>query len=217
MNFDLNAVFSLSVGIGAVIGWIRFKKIDPAFFPFLLLMWVALLQETLSIILSREGYSNALNYNIYSLAEALLLTWQFRRWGLFRGKEIIYPLIQWSYAGAWVIESLTIHSVNTFNSGFLIGYSFLILLMSVVMINRLLVREPYYLLRNSRFLILMALMIYFTYAVLVEAFWLFGLNRSRFFRIRIYEILSYINLFTNLIYAVAILWMPMKPRYILRC
>jgi hypothetical protein len=217
MNFDLNAVFSLSVGIGAVIGWIRFKKIDPAFFPFLLLMWVALLQETLSIILSREGYSNALNYNIYSLAEALLLTWQFRRWGLFRGKEIIYPLLQWSYAGAWVIESLTIHSVNTFNSGFLIGYSFLILLMSVVMINRLLVREPYYLLRNSRFLILMALMIYFTYAVLVEAFWLFGLNRSRFFRIRIYEILSYINLFTNLIYAVAILWMPMKPRYILRC
>jgi hypothetical protein len=217
MNFDLNAVFSLSVGIGAVIGWIRFKKIDPAFFPFLLLMWVALLQETLSIILSREGYSNALNYNIYSLAEALLLTWQFRRWGLFRGKVIIYPLIQWSYAGAWVIESLTIHSVNTFNSGFLIGYSFLILLMSVVMINRLLVREPYYLLRNSRFLILMALMIYFTYAVLVEAFWLFGLNRSRFFRIRIYEILSYINLFTNLIYAVAILWMPMKPRYILRC
>jgi hypothetical protein len=52
--------------------------------------------------------------------------------------------------------------------------------------------------------------VYFTYSVLVEAFWIFGINHSSVFRNNIYGILSYINLFVNLLFTLAIVWMPTR-------
>ncbi|MEI9912223.1 MAG: hypothetical protein WDO71_22775 [Bacteroidota bacterium] len=80
MSFSLNALFTLSIGIGAIISWVRYKKTDPAFVPFMWLLTTGLLNEIISISIMKAGYSNALNYNLYTLAESLLITWQFRRW-----------------------------------------------------------------------------------------------------------------------------------------
>jgi hypothetical protein len=60
------------------------------------------------------------------------------------------------------------------------------------------------------FLICNAFIIYFTFKILVEAFWLYGVNESVNFQAMVFDISSYINVFTNLIYALAVLWMPMK-------
>lgn len=216
MNFELNALFSLSIGIGATIGWIRIRKTDPAFLPFLVFLWLGLVNEITSILLLKSGYSNALNYNIFSLAEALLLTWQFRRWRLFEKQTQLYYLLQSVFITGWVIESFISAKLNLFNSWFIIGHSMIIVVIGVNMLNKVMFSEPSLLFYNPVFLVCMGLIIYFTFAILVETFWLYGLNKSKTFRIHIYEILAYINLFTNLVFALATLCIPLKRQYILQ-
>ena len=215
MDFSLNVVFSFSVAVGVAIGWVRYHKTDPAFLPFLLLLTVGLLNEIISYSLISVGQSNAVNYNLYSLVEAMLVIWQFKKWGFF-GAGRWHVLIQVALVAAFTTEWLLRHEWHAFNSYFLMGYSLLIVFMSIYMVNRLLFSITGNLLREPVFLICMGFSVYFSYTVLVEAFWLYGLNQSRSFRLSIYDILSYINLFTNLLYAVAILWIPLKPRYIMR-
>ena len=215
MSFELNAAFSLSIMVGAVIGWCRVRKSDPAFFPFLLLLTVGLMNEVASIIIIKSGHQNIVNYNLYGFVEAVVLTWQFLRWGLFKRAKALYYTLQIVFAALWAIENCS-HSFKAFNSYFIMVHSFLLVLMSISMINRVSLRETLPLWRQPVFLICTGLVIYHDYAVLVEAFWIFGLNYSDGFRIRIYEILSYINLFTNLLFAFAIIWIPTRLRYILQ-
>ncbi|WP_276504440.1 hypothetical protein [Terrimonas pollutisoli] len=214
MSFVLNAVFSLSVSLAAIIGWIRIKKIDPAFFPFILLMMAGLINESVSLLLVYKGYSNSVSFNLYSLAAALLLGWQFYKWGLFK-RRAVYYLIQFVFLTGWMFETF-VYSKNLFNSYFIIAYSFVVVLLCIEQINHEIFPVKRRLWTDPIFLICMGLLVFYTYSVMVEAFWHYGLNRSRFFRLRIYEIMAYINLFTNLLFAFAVLWIPLKPRYILR-
>jgi hypothetical protein len=216
MTFELNAAFSLSVGIGAVIGWVRVKKTDPAFLPFLILIWLGFTNEILSIILMKAGYSNAVYYNIFSLLEALIVNWQFRRWGLYGNNKRMYYIVQFLFVAGWVTEILTKGSIHTFNSYFIICYSTIIVILAINIVNKEMFKEPSSLLMNPVFLVCLGLIMYLTYTILVEIFWVYGLNSTKVFRVRIYEIFAYINLLTNLIFAFAILWIPMKRQYILQ-
>lgn len=216
MSFSLNVLFSLTIGIGAIIGWVRFHKTDPAFVPFICLLTVGLINEITGIGIAKAGYSNAITFNLYSLAESLLITWQFKRWGLFEKEIKFYYVLQASYIAGWTAEYILKDESRLFNSYFIIIHSVIIVLMSISQINRMLFSVSRYLLKEPVFLICMGMSIYFTYAVLVEAFWVYGLNQSVLFRLGIYEILSYINLFTNLIFAIASLCIPLKKQYIMR-
>ena len=216
MSFELNAAFSLSIGIGAIAGCIRFRKIDTAFLPFLLWLWVGFINEVSSIALMKAGYPNIINYNVFSLFEAIVLTRQFKNWGLFRKQSYSYTVIQIFFAASWCFETVLRNNMSEVNSYFIICYSACLVLMSINMLNKIMFEEPSTLIRNPIFLICMGLIIYFTYAILVEAFLLYGLNESTQFRISIYEILAYINLFTNLVFAIATLWIPLKRQYILQ-
>jgi hypothetical protein len=216
MNFTVNAVFSLSIAIAAIIGWARFKRTDPAFLPFLILLWTGLSNEIFSLVIMYKGFTNVYNYNLYTLAEALLITWQFERWKLFAGKKWLYYLLQFAYPAGWLAELLLTDRQHLFTSYFIIGHAILIVLMSVSMNNKLLFKITHSLFKEPVFLICAGFTLYFVYALLVEAFWMYGLNQSRFFRLRIYEILAYVNLITNLIFAFATLWMPLKRQYILQ-
>lgn len=214
MSYGLNAVLSLSIGLGVLVGWARFRKTGPAFFPFLLLLTVGLVNEGTSILLISHGHSNMVNFNLFELLESFLLTWQFLRWGLFASRRS-YFLLQGLFALAWTAENF-IRCFQAYSSYFIIAHSFILVMMSISMINRTAVKAPTSLLKQPVFLICMGLVIYYDYAVLVEAFWIFGLNHSRSFRVAVYGILTCINLVTNLIFAFAFLWIPMRPQYILR-
>lgn len=216
MSFSLNVIFSLTIGIGAIISWIRFNKTDPAFFPFTLLLTTGLINEIAGIWLVYLGYSNAICYNLFLLAESLLITWQFRKWGLFDNKATNYYFLQSAYICGWTIECVLSDENRLFNSYFIIGHSIIIVMMSIIQINRMLFSVSRHLLKNPIFLISMGMSIYFTYTVIVEAFWVYGLNQSISFRLGIYEILSYINLFTNLLFAIATLCIPLKRQYIMQ-
>lgn len=216
MSFEVSFLFTLSIVPGVILGWIRFQKMDSAFYPFVVLLTAGFANELLSYMLIKKGYSNEANYNVYSLMEVLIIVWQFYRWGLFNDNVRLFKGIVAFCAGVWTFENLIYHSLFTVGSYSIILHSFTIVIMSIHMINRMIFKEVTSFLRHSVFLICIAFIIYFTYAILVEMFLLFGLEMSRSFREGIYDILDFINLFTNLIYALAILWMPKKPQFIIR-
>lgn len=216
MYFELNAIYSLSIAIGAIIGWVRWKKTDPAFSPFLWLLWLGLSNEIISLSIMNAGFSNAINYNLFCLAEFLLISLQFKRWELFKDSNKLFWALQFLFVGFWIVETMARWNVKGFDSYFIIGHAVVIVLMSIHMLNKVMFMEPTALLKNPIFLICIGLVIFFTYSILVEAFWVYGLTKSKEFRIMIYEILAYINLFTNLVFALAALWIPMKRQYILQ-
>jgi hypothetical protein len=217
MNFETSAIFSLTIGTSVIIGWARFYKTDPAFYPFLLLLTIGFINEITSFLLVKNGFANYYNYNIFKLLESLLLTWQFHKWGLFTHSRKLYYSLQGLFFTSWFIETFFHSSIQTFNSYFIITQSAIIVVMSVHMINLIVFNGYNSIIKQPAFLICAALILYFTYSILVEAFWLYGLNKSKPFRLKIFEIMAYVNVTCNLIFTIAFLWIPLRPRYIMRC
>jgi hypothetical protein len=58
--------------------------------------------------------------------------------------------------------------------------------------------------------------VFFTYAATVESFWIYGISSSGNFASRVYYIMVVINLICNLVFALAMLWIPKRQRFILQ-
>lgn len=215
MNYTLVVIFSFSIAIPAIIGCIRFRKIDTAYYPFIFLICLGLLNETISFLITRSGYSNAINANIYSLVEGLLITRLFYNLNLLNKPKKVFYFISGFLIILWIVDKFFITSIREFSSYFSFFASLAYVLMAISMINRLLLVEKKRIIRNGLFLICIGIIVFFTYALLLEIFWYYGLNSSRHFRLKVYRIMTYINLLTNLIYALAILWIPRKREYTL--
>lgn len=216
MNFYVLLLFSASVFIAGIIGLIRFRRIEPRYYPFLFFIWAGCINELITILLIMKGKSNYINNNIYVLSAALLIFWFFKENGTFvKAKMLFYTLLTMLLA-LWVAESFFIKDiVKEISSYFRIVSSFIIILLSISTINSILIDVSGRIIKNPMFLISLAFLFYFTYKVLIEAFWIYGLESSEDFRILVYDILAYINLITNLTYALAVLWIPKKQPSIL--
>ena len=215
MNSQLLDYLSYAIGIGAIIGLFRIRHIEQVYFPFILLLWVGLVNEILSTVLIQLIHNNAINSNIYVLAESLLILWFFEKLGLFKKNKYIFWVFFLLFLFGWIAENLILFSIRRFNPYFRIGYSFTIVLLSIHMINHLLANEHKRLLKNPVFLIMLGFIGFFTYKALIEIFWMYGLNSSKDFRVQVYRLMTFINLFVNLLFALAVLWIPRKREYIL--
>jgi hypothetical protein len=189
---------------------------DRAYLPFMLLIIAAFANELTSEITGRVFKNTNVNANIYVLLESIFILWQFKRWKLFDRYRNFFHGLLGAFITVWLVECFLISKIIYIASYFRIFYSFAVALMSVQMINVLIVNESRSLAKNATFLICIGFIIFFTYKVLVEVFWLYGLNHSNDFRANVYRILLFINLFTNLIYALAALWIPRKQIFTMR-
>jgi hypothetical protein len=216
MDFNIIIAFSLSIWIGAIFSIFKFTEISRTFYPFIVLIWVAALNETLTIILYLNGLYNIINSNIYSLIESFLLLWFFHELNIFKGYKWLETLLAFIYVIVWSWDNLILHKFGTqFNSNFAIVYAFPVVLLSVSTINKLLMQEKE-ILRSPVFLICIGLLIFYTFNVIIEVFYIYGLKLSDYVTGRIYDILSCVNLLCNLIYAVAILCLRKKQAYTLQ-
>ncbi len=216
MNYDLLFILSFSVLIAAAIALIKFSNIKKSYYPFIYVIWLASFNEVLSYFLIQNGKFNVLNSNIYCLLESLLLLWFFRNIGNFKKYKNLPYLLGTIFIIAWVIENFFINSIDKdYTSWFILIYSFPVVLMSINAINLLLFKEKE-LLTNPLFLICIGFIVFFTYRIVVEVFWMYGLLASSNFAVRVYHILSFVNLLSNLIYALAILWMKKKHAFTLQ-
>jgi hypothetical protein len=170
----------------------------------------------LSIYLILHYYHTIINNIIYGLFQSLFLLWFFKNLGLFnRRKNVLFFLVL-LFVTIWIIESFFNSQFGTkFNYYFDIIYSFCVVLLSIRAINNLLFVERD-LLKNPTFLICIGLIIFFTYEVVERLFWLYGLNQSWAFIANVQGILIIINFLTNLIYALAVLWMRKRQAFTLQ-
>jgi len=214
MNLIIGRIIAFSIAIPATLGLFGFKKSERSFLPFLWLIWISLLNELISFIVIRTGHSNAVNYNAFTLAEGLLITWQFNKWKLFERLQLLYKGVLFVFVATWITEMLFISSVTAFLSYFIILRSLVIVLISINALNRLIVKEQSNLLKDSVFLICIGFVFSFTYAMLVEIFLMYGINESEAFMSNVYIISNYIGLFANVLFTLAILWMPRRQVFI---
>ena len=210
MNYTVAVILSFTIIFPAVAGWVRFNRMDPAFHPFVFLIWCGLANEIISFLVTRNGHSNALNTNLYAVVEGVLITLFFYQQKLFQKDNRIFYSITILLIAGWITDKLIISNIRQWSSYFSILAYFLYVLMSISMLNRLLLVDRQKLVRNSLFVICLAMITFFTYALLVEIFLFYGLASSRSFRLNMYRIMTYINVITNLFYTLAIVWIPLK-------
>lgn len=213
-SYTIALIFAFSIAIPGVIGLIRFRKIDRAYYPFIFCIWIGLLVEITSYIYIAvfHGHSNSLLYMFNSLAESILFTWFFKNLGLFDRSRFLFPFLIVVFIVFSVTDTLFFTNLKFPIAYFRSFYSFAIALMSIATLSREFNKERKNLLKNSVFIICITAVIYYTYAAIIGLFWLYGLKLSAAFRTNISDILNYINFFASLTYAIAILWMPSKRR-----
>ena len=194
---------------------VRFHHVSKIFYPFIFLIWIGVFNEALGSFLVSRGHFNIINTNIYCLFESIFLLWFFQNIKVFK-IPILFPIIIALSCLIWTVEVFFVNPFGSaFSSYFNIFYSFILVLLSITSINKLLIEEKN-LLRSPTFLICTGILIYFTYGILVEAFWLYGLGASKNFIAKVYFILSWINPICNLIYSLAILWMRKRQAFTLQ-
>ena len=213
MNFYLYAAFCLTIYIAGVISLVRFKNINEMYYPFIFCVWIGCINETLSIFLMLRGYQSLVNNNIYVLVESLLLIWFLKKIGVFRKHGSLFNLFNILLIIFWVSETFLFKNITQNSTFFRIFYSLVVVLFSITAVNHLVFSNRKNLLGNSTFLLCISFIIYFSYKILVQAFVANGVSRNSSFLLNLYLIMIYINLGVNLLYALAVLWMPEKLRF----
>ena len=213
MNNLVNQLSAFSILLPFLAGLIRFNKINRSYYPFLLLIFLGVVNEVVSIISISYVGNSVIPINIYCLFAALLIVWQFEKWQLFNSK--LSRRIMLVFLAVWLIEVIFIAGTDRFCSYFIILTSFIITLLSIFMINRLIISERRNLVKNSMFIISVGFVIFFAYSLLVECLIMNSSATYFLFRVRIFQIFDITNLFTNLLYTLAIIWMPTRLRFTL--
>lgn len=205
--------FSSSILIAGVIACIRFRQINNIYYPFLYCVWIGCVNEIINFFQYISHNTTAVNNNIYVLVEAVLLTWLFKNLGLFKKSKWLFYTIIVACTLLWLYETFILRTIYLTSVYYRIICSFITIFLSITIINQIISRNTKGVLKNATFLLCVGFIIYYTYKILVYAFWLYAAGSSKTFFIKLFTIMIYINLLANLIYALAILWMPRKIPY----
>lgn len=214
-SFTVVVVLALSILIAGILSIFRFKQIRDIYRPFIYLTWITCLTEILSTYLLLNRHYTIIPYTIYSLCESLFLLWFFQRLGVLKKRGWFY-FFAVLFVSTWFVESfLTQKFGSHFTFYFNALYGLAVVLLSIRTINDLLFTEKD-LLKNPTFLICIGLLIFFTYDTINRMFRLYGLNESEAFRRSVESLQMIINCLSNLIYALAVLWMRKRKPFALQ-
>jgi hypothetical protein len=214
-SFILSILSGYSISIAAIIGLVRFRQIHRSYRPFVFICVSSFLNEIISYYSAKLFQNNNYNYNVYSLLEALLFIWLFTGWGHFSNKPRKYIITISLLVTTWISDNIIWHSLGDQNSLYFVVYSFALVFLAINEINLIVMNSRGNLFLESRFLICMGIVIFYTYTATIAIFSLFELNFSVIFYSRVYRVLQVVNIFINLVYALAILWAPRRQRFIL--
>jgi hypothetical protein len=210
-------ILSLSIGFAAIIGIIRYRKIDSSYHPFIYYACLALFIEMVNyVLIEKEMYKTLVVLrNVYGFVEFFLLTWLFHNWGLFKRKKITFIYIIVFFFLLW-FTTLFIKGYAKVNYYFFIIYSFVIISFSISAFNKMVVNDRKNIFTNARFWICIGIIIFFTYFILINTAQLTSFKKvvSKSYINNLFSINIYANLLVNLLYAIAVIWMPRKKNII---
>lgn len=94
MSDPLKFYLSLSIVFAVIIGIIRFRKINPAYYPFIYRVSLCLVVELVRrVLILHQNNAATIVTNIFSLADFLLFAWLFHNWGLFKRDKKLFLVI----------------------------------------------------------------------------------------------------------------------------
>ncbi len=192
---------------------IRLRYIGTGYYPFVIMIWLGFLNETLSLFRIYHLSNNAVNSNIYVLIEYGLLLYQFHKWK--RLNTAAMKVIFLIGLSIWILDNCVLNSLWTNNSFFRCLYSAVIVLLSISKLNRILIFEHGTIWRNAQFIICIAFILFYGIKSFVEAFNAFHVGVPRGVLWNMWIILYFVNAAANVLYAVAISCIRPKQEYTL--
>lgn len=212
MIYWISVYMSFTVCIAALIAAIRFRKIEALYFPFIMCIWVAAINEIISFTLTQKGYSNIANNNIYILLEGILILWQFKRWDILH--DYTFYLITLLLCCTWLYEIHSWQALQNLHYYYRLFYAAVIVICSISFNNRLIISHHNKLVTNPGFIICTGYILYFTLKMVCDAWWLYNPKSSTEFLTAVFFSMAGSNFITNLLFILAIIWIPRKPDYI---
>ena len=205
---------SLVVLIPLIIGLIRYRKMERSYQLIVLLMLMYLINETNNFLSIKLFKTNAINFNIFSLIEGLFIFYIFHLWGFLRKQKRLFILLQVGITLLWIIENLVFLKITEFSPYYRLVYSFIIVLLSVNQINYLIIHNSKNLLRNAQFLICITFLIFFMYQIVYEVAYVIRHISPDYktFGRTILSLFVDMNIIVNLLFAVAIFFIPEKEK-----
>lgn len=198
----------------ALTGLARWRVVGRDWTPFILLLWIGLINECLSLYRYLHGLNPAPNNNIYTLLEFLFLLWQFGRWHPARVR--LYVLCAVAGTLTWVLDNLVLHTLSRDNGLFRAAYGFTLVILSMEQANiRLLDATPPYR-RDPVLLACCGFLLYFSCRAFLEIWHLVGFRFSERFQVGLTLLEDVVNAVTNIIYLTALLCIPAKQRFLWR-
>ncbi len=212
MNPTVEFILSMSIIVPLSIGIVRWKVIDTSYYPFVYNLIAVLLVEVI-IKLLNNSTDVVKTVNIFSLADFCLFAWLFHNWGLFNGNKKIFLLIITGALALWIYITFFVTGFGNMNNPYLLVYSAALIFFSVTTFNKIVVHQRINIFTNARFWICIGIIIFYSFFILTRATDLStGVFRhvSKSFKDNLQLINTYSNFLVNLLYAVAVIWIPRK-------
>lgn len=195
-----------------VIGLIKYPEMNVNYRPFFFACFADLVTEMLVYCLISRRIIPYPVSNMYVLISSLIFLWQFQQWGVFAKKRRLFQMLIGFQIALWLSEHTLFNSITSLTPYYRIESSFLLVILSVSTLNRHLTHHKGSVLKNAQFVICAALIVFFTYNIFVEIIYL-KTSSDSFIQNRVFDIKRYINVFANLLFAYAMLWVPVKKKY----
>lgn len=217
MKSILAFLLSQSILLPIIAGLVRWRRIDKNYQPFLLLLGIGFITEIVNFILIQGFHTSNLSVlNIYALIEWSLIAWQFHVWGFLRQKKNGFYVLLVFTTLFWITENLIFGGFKELAPYFRFFYFFLIVILSVNKINFMITHDDRNLFRNPKFLLCIGFIIYFLF--LIVYLWAFQVSlfgKSEITNV-IIVLMQYVNVLTNIIYAIAFLLIPAPQKFTLK-
>jgi hypothetical protein len=213
LNYYVTIILGYSSVFAVGISLVRFRKILVSYRLFVVFLCVGLLNDLLNNVVIEVWHNNSVNGNIYVLIESLILLFLFHNWGSF-GKKMLYFLVS-LFCMVWIGENFVYSSITHINSFFRLFYSLVIVILSIDQMNITMMHERKNLFKNAKFIICCLFAFYYTFKATYEVFYFVPMRMSSGFYNNLFLVLVFANLFANLGYALAALWIPTKQKFTL--
>lgn len=205
-------ILLFTIIIPCIVGLVRLKKINRTYHPFIAFLWLGFLNELIGEFTNKYFSTNVVNCNIYTILEANLLVYLLWQWDLFEKKLSFFSVLfaLWIF---WIAEIFYFSNIMVFDSYFIIFYSLVIVVLSISMLNKILSVERARPVNNPKFVILLCLILFYSYSGVIEIFWKWSFSRGEAVSASYYYIITYLNFINNIFYTYAILCMRRKLRF----
>lgn len=212
----IQLILDYNIFVPTTVALIRWKAVDRIYRPVFILLCLGATNEMISDFFRKKFHTNAPSANIYTLFETIIYLWIFSRLGSLKGKKNLTLLLGVLTLVTWLADGLFIDDISKdYFSYSNICHGFMVTLLSISSMNEILLTEKQ-ITTSSMFWVFIGTIVFNTYLIIVEMFWIYGLHSINQFAGSVYSIQSWVDVFCNLIFAMAILWMPRKQAYSLQ-